>query len=191
MGNESKVQHGAHELFTTGDITLSSQGSSVFIRSGGGADGIQLTSETTASMTCGPASLSMSKSSETEGAIMLNCGPQGTLMQTAGPPMVGPRITMKPDSIELAVGPPGIGPSLKIDATGIVLKFGLVEYALSPVGHKLSAAETSVSVLLAALMQKSLICKIDAETSLVVSAGTSMTSVTGQNILQAGMNMIQ
>lgn len=191
MGNEAKVLHGAHELFTTGDITISSAGSSVFIRSGGGADGIQLTSETTASMTCGAASLAMRNASPQEGNIMLNCGPQGTIMQTAGPPMVGPRITLKADSLELAVGPPGVGPSLKMDATGIVLKFGLVEYALSPVGHKLSAAETAVNVTLAALLQKALVCKIDAETSLVVSAGTSLESITGQRVVQAGMHMVQ
>src|SRR5262245_11454406 len=110
-GNEAKVQIGAHELLTTGDITISSQGSSVFRRSGGGAGAVSLRTETTASITCGAASLAMQNSSPQEGNIMLNCGPQGTIIQTAGPPMVGPRITMKPDSLELAVGPPGVGPS--------------------------------------------------------------------------------
>jgi hypothetical protein len=162
MSSEGNMVCGAHQVHALGDIDLQSLGSGVSIRAAGEEADLILDGSGTASLTCHPATLTMTHSGKTEGKIDLLAGLQGSITQHVGPPIIGAEIKMEPEKITLSMGPPGVGSmiemtptsitfkvgltTVKITPTGITEEFTTVKRELNPLGHKMTAAETEYAV---------------------------------------------
>ena len=103
---------GSYTLEAVGDVRCTAQGGSVVLTSTAdqGALGVQVLSDSFASIQCGPTFLTL----ENAGNVFLTCGPTGKIGVCSGPPLVGPAIQMTPTSLKLSVGPPGVGASIEL-----------------------------------------------------------------------------
>lgn len=163
MECEKNIVSGAYKLDAKGDVDIVSRGKGVAITAQGGDSQINLMAMGGVHLTSNNALLGIEYVNPGQSDIKLLGGVLGTIVQTAGPPIVGPKIEIAPESITLSVGPPGVGASIVLSATGIEIKHGLTSFKLSgltgieeslaatsrklnPLGHELVAAETSVKV---------------------------------------------
>jgi hypothetical protein len=151
---------------------------------------------------CGPSFLTL----ENAGNVFMTCGPEGKIALCSGPPVVGPLIQMTPTSLKLSVGPPGVGASIELSATGIELKFGLTELKLSatgieeslaavgrkltPLGHTLTAAESTVKCAVEGVTIDGPIVKSSAAAVLQMKSALAQMSYDGMKKEQAGVQMI-
>lgn len=168
MECDKNIVSGAYKLDAKGDVDIVSRGKGVAITAQGGDSQINLMAMGGVHLTCNNALLGIEFVNPGQSDIKLLSGTLGKIVQTAGPPIVGPKIEIAPDSITLSVGPPGVGASIVLGADGITLKHGLTSLKLSgltgieesmaatsrklnPLGHELTAAETTLKVGVAAI----------------------------------------
>lgn len=200
MSSESNLIIGPYKIEATADVEIASQSSGVAIRSGTSLDpatsqGIELTSQTTASMMCGPTILAM----ETGTAA-------GKIVLSSGPPAVGPQITLGPGMIRISVGPPGAGASIELTPLSIVLQVAQVAYTLKPTGieekvgemvtrqvtlagHNLTAAQTELKVGVSGLNFDAPMMKGNVDGIVDFHAALVKIAVDGLMKVQAGISM--
>jgi hypothetical protein len=203
MSDERNLVAGSYTLEAVGDVRFTAQGGGVVLTStaDSGINGVQVLSDTFFSVQCGPCFLAMKNS----GNVFLTCGPNGEIALVSGPPAVGPRLQMTSTSIKLSVGPPGVGASIELSLTGVDIKFGLAELKLSatgieesmaavsrklgPLGHTLTAVESTVKCGVEGITIAGPIVKTKADAVLQTQAAIVQMSYDGIKKEQSGIAM--
>lgn len=109
--------------------------------------------------------------------IMLK-GPPPEIAMSAGPPIEGASLNMKPTGITLSVGAPGTGASLSLELAGATLKFMEWSLAMNATGITLSAGPSTVKLTPAAIEQTSLNAKQIADLQIQVQTIASKMQTT-------------
>ncbi|MGE3803851.1 MAG: hypothetical protein AB7K24_04150 [Gemmataceae bacterium] len=206
MECESKIVEGAYKVDSQGDVDLISRGRGAMIQAQGKNGQVNLSAMGSVNLTSGNAVMSVECVNPLQSEIKLLGGPLGTITQTAGPPIVGPKIEIGPESITLSVGPPEGGAKLVLSATGIELKHGLTSFKLSgltgieeslgatsrkltPLGHEMEAAESKHKVTVMGIESTTPLRK--EETATVAQVKATMLTIAADAMQQtkAGIEM--
>jgi hypothetical protein len=205
MPADTSLIVGPHNIVATDRVEVSSRNAAVMIRSGSTetGEGVHIDSKDSTTLTAGEVVVALTKGGN---KLTMTVGLNGTMLQCAGPPIIGPRIELKPDSIELAVGPPGVGTSISLNATGITLQCGLTSLKLSLTGieesvgitqrkaeiagHKLTAAASSVEVAPVGVTLQGPIVKETADGLMQIKSTIQQSSFDAMGKDQAGITML-
>lgn len=143
-GNDLHV--GDCDIQATGSVNLASHGQFTTVAAAGNEGALLLAAQKLAAMTAGSTALTLDNNEEAAGNIALQAGPEGKILIALGPPELGARIELAPESLTIAVGVPGAGASIQLSPESIVLRVAENQIELSPEGLEEQIAEVVRSV---------------------------------------------
>ena len=131
---QKQTHIGDHRIQTAGNAEISSTGGHTAVAANGLDGKLMLSATKLACQQCGSGMLTMENSGPGATKVSLQSGPLGSILIGLGPALLGPRMTMSPTEIEIAIGASGIGASIKMTAVSILLNVAGNTYELSPTG---------------------------------------------------------
>jgi hypothetical protein len=198
---------GPFRVEASSDITLVSSGRGITLSAPGrtGEMGhVSLQAGNTIKLDCGPAFV-MLRADDKDGSVVVNGGPQGSLIQMAGDTDKGPKVILDKDLIHLCVGPVGTGTSISLSADGILFKVGNTSVSLtssgieesvnlvftrklSVTGHEMKAAESEFKVDVVGVSADGVMLKQTAQGVVKLEAPLATSSIDGMGQDKYGMH---